>query len=401
MEQRNSDGFSSGDKSQLELEANGEDENDQDGEGRESNGDKIPLELRNLASEQEEAEPTIRETEDGNRKKSGREVKEKFVEVLPKGLSLYTLAASKGETKKSACNTGTIEDAKKDNFVVENVIANSKTTQKLKECKDMFENTDTTADDFKRSLKEALSMSKISSVNKSNFVDELKDMPEMKLTATEIAGNEDEVKQTENSSLSSSIPDPVGVPEKESCDKPEQLKCSSNPDHMDVSEKENSDKLSKPGQMDVSDSGDKLEHIKSPSNTDQMDDNVKETSDKLEEIKPTSNRGQLDLPEKQTSDTLEQIKENFDKLEQIKCPSCQQQFTGMRLRVVHLLRTHLGKMHFHRCFLFHRMFINLFTLAKQTSDGADTSTFHKQAVQALQGTDKYSIQNILNFFSSV
>ena len=118
-EQRKSDRFSSGDKSQLELESNGEDENDQDGEGRESNGDKIPLELRNLASEQEEAEPSIRETDDGNRKKSGREVKEKFVEVLPKGLSLYTLAASKGETKKSACNTRMIEDAKKDNFVVE------------------------------------------------------------------------------------------------------------------------------------------------------------------------------------------------------------------------------------------------------------------------------------------
>ena len=76
-----------------------------------------------------------------------------------------------------------------------------------------------------------------------------------------------------------------------------------------------------------------------PSNSDQLPQREKALSEELEEIKAPPNAPKLDHMPKETSS---------DKFEQIKCPSCHHQFTGVRQRVLLLLRTHLGKMHFHR-----------------------------------------------------
>ena len=76
-----------------------------------------------------------------------------------------------------------------------------------------------------------------------------------------------------------------------------------------------------------------------PSNSDQLPQREKALSEELEEIKAPPNAPKLDPIPKETCS---------DKLEQIKCPSCHHQFTGVRQRVLLLLRTHLGKMHFHR-----------------------------------------------------
>ena len=76
-----------------------------------------------------------------------------------------------------------------------------------------------------------------------------------------------------------------------------------------------------------------------PSNSDQLPQREKTLSEELEEIKAPPNAPKLDPIPKETCS---------DKLEQIKCPSCHHQFTGVRQRVILLLRTHLGKMHFHR-----------------------------------------------------
>ena len=76
-----------------------------------------------------------------------------------------------------------------------------------------------------------------------------------------------------------------------------------------------------------------------PSNSDQLPQREKALSKELEEIKAPPNAPKLDPIPKETCS---------DKLEQIKCPSCHHQFTGVRQRVLLLLRTHLGKMHFHR-----------------------------------------------------
>ena len=224
---RKAGGFSSDDKSRPESEFGKESENE-----RERNG--------------EEGEAKIRETKDGNRKKIWREVKKKteFPRIgdFPKGLTLHTLTASEGRAKS----------------VVENALAISKPVEKLEESKDLPEKKDATADDFKRSLREALSRSKTGSLNESGFGDELEDMSEMRSTAVEVAGNEDEAK--ENSSLT---PHHMEVAEKENLG---EIKCPSNPDKMDMSD--NSEK-----------------EIESPSNDDNLDDHEKETTDKLEQIR--------------------------------------------------------------------------------------------------------------------
>ena len=76
-----------------------------------------------------------------------------------------------------------------------------------------------------------------------------------------------------------------------------------------------------------------------PSNSDQSPQREKTLSEGLDEVKAPPNAPKLDPIPKETCS---------DKLEQIKCPSCHHQFTGVRQRVLLLLRTHLGKMHFHR-----------------------------------------------------
>ena len=81
------------------------------------------------------------------------------------------------------------------------------------------------------------------------------------------------------------------------------------------------------------------EAAEGPSNSDQLPQREKALSGELEEIKAPPNAPKLDPIPKETCS---------DKLEQIKCPSCHHQFTGVRQRVLLLLRTHLGKMHFHR-----------------------------------------------------
>ena len=136
----------------------------------------------------------------------------------------------------------------------------------------------------------------------------------------------------------------------------------SSSEQMDFSEKGDLDKVECPSdQLDMQEkeSFDILEKGILPPNSDQLD--ISERNG-LEQATCPSNSDQSGISEKGGSDKLQQTKcppnpdclDISDKLEQIKCPAlpCQQQFTGVRQRVVYLLRTHLAKMHFHRCIFF-------------------------------------------------
>ena len=131
----------------------------------------------------------------------------------------------------------------------------------------------------------------------------------------------------------------------------------SSSEQLDFSERGDEDKVES-DQLDMqeTESFDILEKRKLPPNSDQLD--ISERNG-LEQDTCPSNSDQSGISEKGGSDKLQQTKcppnpdclDISDKLEQIKCPAlpCQQQFTGVRQRVVYLLRTHLAKMHFHRC----------------------------------------------------
>ena len=102
-----------------------------------------------------------------------------------------------------------------------------------------------------------------------------------------------------------------------------------------------------------------LDHTKN--HMDHMNMDPKEKYENHDQAKIALN--QVAEPEKPPSEMMEEIPTNptktdpiekdicADKLEHIRCPSCQASFTGVRQRLVDQLRTHIGKMHFHR-FLF-------------------------------------------------
>ena len=233
--------------------------------------------------------------------------------------------------------------------------------QKTENVKDKHDEKQATADDFKKSLREELSKERRTYGDQELSSDQEKhaNMVKTKTTAEQSQRNS-ESKRDETFLEEQNLPKTNQIPVKniEAQDlgkivlkEPDDKQTRAEVTNQSSSDRSRADKtVTEPAVLD---------HTKN--HMDHMNMDPKEKYENHDQAKIALN--QVPEPEKPPSEMMEEIPTNStktdpiekdtcaDKLEHIRCPSCQASFTGVRQRLVDQLRTHVGKMHFHR-FLF-------------------------------------------------
>jgi len=243
--------------------------------------------------------------------------------------------------------------------------------QKTENVKDKHDEKQATADDFKKSLREELSKERRTYGDQELSSNQEKQANMVKTqTTAEQSQRNSESKRNETFLEEQNLPKTNQIP----------VKNTEAQDLGKVVVQEPDDKQAAVPNQSSSDRSRPDQTVTEPSDLDltknQMDHmNVdpKEKYENHDQAKIALN--QVPEPEKKPSEMMEEIPINAtktdckekdtcaDKLEHIRCPSCQASFTGVRQRLVDQLRTHVGKMHFHR-FLFFLIFdfFNVFSL---------------------------------------